>query len=157
MQEIKWEEPPQEAILRSRAGSGAKHLDFAMALRKHPNRWAVLPQEFEKAQQAQSNAQNIRRGVTKAFAPKGSFESVCDGPKIYVRFVGEPQESEPAAPGGDDEDAKADKGLAVKIREWAREHDIEVAAHGRLPRSIIDRYFSTHPHEEIPPHLRAVN
>jgi len=149
--DIKWEEPPQEVILRSRAGSGAKFLDFAMQLRKHESRWAVLPveQPYATLASAQSAAQNIRRGVTKAFAPKGAYEAVAgpvgegeEGAKIWVRFVGDPQPDDATPPDSEDEgEARIEVvDFARKVRAWARENGLSVTERGRLPDSVYAAY-----------------
>lgn len=145
--DIQWEEPPAEVVLRSRA-SGAKYIDFAIELRRHEGKWALLPleQPYANLASAQSAAQNIRRGVTKAFAPKGSFDAVAgeDGAKIWVKFLGEPKGKEPA--GDDDErpeltvEDETGRTFAQTVRAWARENDIPVPERGRLPEAMITRY-----------------
>jgi hypothetical protein len=174
--EIEFEDPPEEALLRQRA-SGAKYLEFAIALREHPEKWAVLPSDPPPASDkaGQNAAQNIRRGVTKAFAPKGAYEAVYapETGKIHVRYMPNGAEAEgdekdppkPAAakssraavgdPHAEDEATVARKAFAPRVRAWAKEKGIEVSEHGRLPEDIIQHYLAD-TGEERPPHLRAV-
>lgn len=162
--DIEWEDPPEEAIIRSR-NSGAKYIDFAIALRSHRDKWAVLPieQPYASLSSAQSAAQNIRRAVTKAFSPKGAYEAVAssDGAKIWVRYVGAPEQSTTPPSdlehgSGEEGDAERDADFAPRVRAWARENDIPVPARGRLPENVIARYCDV-TKTPRPAHLQAVN
>jgi hypothetical protein len=159
--ELIFEDPPEQVLIRKEA-QGARYVDFAVALREHKGRWAVCPAQPSTDKSAQALAQNIRRGQTKAFAPKGSFDAVCDGTKVYVMYKGEPKPKDPSQPAedsgtsaGDDDEAPA-KSIAPKIRAWAKSAGLEVPDHGRLPRGVIDKYFDAHPEEERPKHLVRV-
>lgn len=175
--EIQWERPPEAVVLRARSGQGAKYVDFAIALREHPGEWAVLPADLPSAKSAGLLCQNIRRGVQKAFAPKGSFEAVYEDTKVWVRCLPEdqrPPAPAPAQPAADVDDgdkspeppreeaqqpapaAAAGDAIAPKIRAWAREHGYEVPERGRLPRDITDAFFVANPEIKPPEHLRVV-
>ena len=154
--DIQWEDPPEEVLARVQGGGG-RYLDFALALRQNKDRWARLPGTFQSEKSAQSTAANIRRGKMRGFEGK-EYQAVHKDTTIWVRYVGsEKHESAAPAPaeGVDLDAAPKTPGLAPKIREWARTKGIEVPDRGRLPREIIDQYF-TESGEEPPPHLRAV-
>lgn len=160
--EPEFKDPPEEVLIRSR-NVGARYIDFAIALRDHRERWAVLPVTPASDKSAQNLAQNIRRGVTKAFAPSGTYEAVADGTTVYVRFMGEPEDpQDPKSPAsstrGDDvgEDEDVVRSFAPKVREWARATGIEVPDKGRLPRLVIDAYLRDNPDEPRPSHLTRV-
>lgn len=150
--ELVFEDPPEEALLRSRAGA-VKYIDFAIALREHMGRWVVLPAEppYANEKSAQSAAQNIRRGVSKAFQPKGAYEAVANGTKIHVRYMGSPD-----VVAGDQEEERPARDIAPMIRKWASDQGMGVPKAGRLPRQIVDAYFREHPEQERPPHLRVI-
>lgn len=148
--EIKWEDPPEEAILRARGGNG-QYVEFAIALRAHEERWALLPDlngpRTPKA--AQNAAQNIRRGLTKGF-DKGQYEAVTDEGKIYVRYMpkelpaedGEPEAGTPRA----NRQRSPEHGAA--IRTWARNNGFEVADRGALPQEVVDAYHKAMDRQE---------
>lgn len=152
--DIEWEDPPETAL-----GSGrrsGKYLEFAIALRDHPGKWAVLPSADERRSEkgAQATSQNIRRGKVRGF-PKGQYESVVDGTRIYVRY--QPTDdsgSEDEATDSEHDDAPPNT-LAPAVRAWAAEQGIEVPDRGRLPRKVIDQYMAAADRGEVKP-LRAV-
>ena len=159
--ELIFEDPPEAVLIRAQ-NQGARYVDFAVSLREHKDKWAVLPNKSGSDKAAQNLAQSIRRGATKAFAPKNSYEAVSEGTKIWVRYVGAPEDPhEPAgardsSAGDDGDDDEPPKSFAPLIREWARDQGIDVPAAGRLPRALIDQYFDAHPEEERPKHLVRV-
>lgn len=68
---------------------------FADDLRENPGKWAIYPGNLNSERSQYSTAGNIRRGLTKAFQPRGAFEARSrrkDGEiKIYVSYKGENQ------------------------------------------------------------------
>lgn len=138
-----FEEPSQAALLRQRPG---KYVEFAIALRDHQDRWALLPDDGaergEKA--AQSLAQNIRRGVTSGFA-KGEYDCVADGGKVYVKFTGA-KKDQPQNPGEGESTPPSDKEgergrhRAWLIRQWARDNGYTVPDKGRLSDEVTSAY-----------------
>lgn len=150
--EIIWEDPPERAIRLSARG---KYKDFAEALREHPGRWARLPGERLSASSAQGTAQNIRRGTMATF-PKGEYEAVVDGTKVYVRFA----EKAAAQPAEGDQDngaggqqaaeeatgADPDEGRweARRVRLWASQNGFTTSDRGRLPKEVMEAYDAAH-------------
>lgn len=83
---IKFQDPP-----RSKTGSDAtaRHEDIAAQLKDRPGEWALILENVSP-----SAAGNIRRGMTRAYRPAGSFETAARksaGGKadIWARYVGE--------------------------------------------------------------------
>lgn len=85
-----WEDPPDAK------GQTGRYVEFLSACRTKPGTWAKFPAPVNN-----SNAGNIRRGLTKGSAPAGSFDATTraqadpnvGGPGdswLYVRFIGEP-------------------------------------------------------------------
>lgn len=139
--EIEWEEPPEVALARVR--TPGRYVEFAYALREHRDKWARLPEgpgeEARSEKGAQNLAQNIRRGTTAGFKPKGSYEAVADEGKVWVRFVGEEaaEGNEEAAEGSPGEAAKRDP---AAVRAWARTNGFNVTDRGRIPEDVFDAY-----------------
>jgi hypothetical protein len=166
--DIEWEDPPALALAKVR--TPGRYVDFAYALREHPERWAKLPDkeggEARTDKGAANLAQSIRRGTTAGFKPKGSFEAVADGGTIFVRFTGEPDQAEgQEADPGKDETAEApgeqaaveDRQLdPAKVRAWARTNGIGVPDRGRLSEDVIARYAAALERGEHGLGLRAV-
>lgn len=158
--EIEWEEPREEALLRHQGGSG-RYINFALGLRKHPERWAKFPGPLASLKSAQLAGQNIRRGKTKGFEPAGHFEALADELedgtiKLYVRYA-PPLEVEdgtsegqsapqgtsvpPASPApGRRPEPAPDRPEASRIREWARANGFTVPDRGRMPQAVYDAY-----------------
>ena len=150
---LQFQDPPEHA---KRPGSGAqpgRYVQFAVELRKHPQRWCLLPSDGARRSEkgAEATAQNIRRGKVKGFAAR-QYETAVDGTTIYVRFVGEPDEEE-KQPEPEEEEADAGKALAADIRRWAQEEGMNVPRVGKLSRDVIDAYMKSHRES---PGLRAV-
>lgn len=143
--ELKFEQPPEEALARTRGRRGA-YAEIAEELRKHKDQWALLPRTFTTEKSASGTAQNIRRGKVKGFE-RGEYEAVHHETKVWVRWTG-PVEDPTTGP--------LDDGLNRTIRDWAREQGHEVADRGRLPRAIVDEYFAAHDDVPRPASLRAV-
>jgi hypothetical protein len=91
MEEIQWKEPP---TARSKNYPAGRYVAIANALRKRPEKWAVV-----SADTAGNLAVYIRQGKVKGFAPAGSFEAVsrvnagyADRKTmrftVYARFIG---------------------------------------------------------------------
>lgn len=147
---IDWQDPPEHVHIIGSGSKAGKHLQFALELRKHPGRWAVMPDPGVTTEgSAMAKAQNIRRGKVKGFAP-GEYEAGVDGTTIYVRFIGKnvtPVETEPEPEPEDkqedeqEEEPPAGGSLAPQIRQWATDHGYDVPERGRLPRKIIDDYW----------------
>jgi hypothetical protein len=139
--EITWEEPPQHLLdRRNRTG---RYKDFAQELRNHPGKWAVLPGDKATESSAKGTAQSISNGKTGGFAPAKSFETVVDGTKIWVRFVGEQEPKEPGDDPADDVDEageEREQSDAPAAREWARRNGYQVPERGRLSNAVIDQY-----------------
>lgn len=155
--ELIFETPPDAAILRSRPG---KYVEFAVALREHQDKWALLPEDVEPRTDkgAQSLAQNIRRGVTSGFT-RGEYESVSDGPKVYVRWIGkkvEPAQSDDVEIDLDDDEGPTprDASLAPQVRAWARNNGLTVPNHGRISDEIWAAYYTDTTHKGS--HVQAV-
>lgn len=152
---LQFQDPPEHA---KRPGSGAqpgRYMQFAVELKKHPNRWVLLPSDGTRRSEkgAEATAQNIRRGKVKGFAPR-QYETAVDGTTIYVRYLGEPEEpEEKPEPEEEEEGADAGKALAADIRAWALEEGMTVPRVGKLSRDVIDAYMKSHRES---PGLRAV-
>lgn len=142
--DIEWEEPPRE-VLESQGRHPGRYLEFALALREHPGRWAVLPGGARTEKSSKGTAQNIRRGQVKGFT-RGDYEAVAQGPKVWVRYQPKdrPAGGEPSTE--EDESATSTPVRAVpttpaaKVRAWAKDHGIEVPDRGRLPEEVWERY-----------------
>lgn len=136
--EVQWEEPPELALLAA-GRKATPYMELAVALRQHPGRWAVVPDNGQPRtlKAAQSLAQNIRRGITKGFT-KGEYETAVWEGKVWVRYAppAAAQEGE-AAPQDDADDAVAS---APVVRKWAKEHGLDVPDRGRLPEDVFRRY-----------------
>lgn len=156
--DIVWEDPPERAILR--AAGGGRYIDFALALREYPGKWAVLPSDEERSEKgAKATAQNIKRGRVRGF-PAGEYETAVDGTKVYVRFkeaVPKDEDSENDDPDEiDDEDQEEpyppisagptpEEPHAARVRAWAIQQGMKVPDRGRLPRHITEKYQEAHP------------
>lgn len=142
MVDIEWEDPPEVALARVR--TPGKYVEWAFALREHPGRWAVLPDGGEPRSEkgASNTAQNIRRGQTAGFKPKGTYEAVSDGPKVWVRY-NPPEESPEGQDGPELEDKKASPQHTADpsvVRSWARTNGLNVPSRGRIPEEVWDAY-----------------
>lgn len=84
---VRFEEPPSE--------SNAVHdwVAIASALKKRPNRWAIVA-VCKNAPLAASTARYVRQSGYEALRLAGKFEAVArtvDGEyRVYARWVGEP-------------------------------------------------------------------
>lgn len=153
--EIVWEDPPP-ALVRTQGRSG-KYTAFAEALRANPEKWALLAAgegEDRTEKGSKGTAQNIRRGTMKDFKPKGAFEAVAEGGKIWARFVGEPDdaaEQPELDPDETDEERlvreqetaeriQAEADFAPKVRQWAAVKGIPVSERGRLSAKLVRDY-----------------
>jgi hypothetical protein len=144
--EIEWEDPPEQVVLRAR-GAGGKYLEWAIALREEPGRWAVLPSDTPRSEKTGSTtAALIRRGKMKAFAG-GRYDAVAEGAKIWVRYVGPLEEPDPGEGEGEGEPTPAAAPAVrngpdpVAVRKWAHTIGLEVPAKGRLPSELVERYL----------------
>lgn len=141
--EIEWEDPPDLALARVR--TPGRYVDFAFALKEHPERWARLPDaETPRTEKgAQNAAQNIRRGTTAGFTPKGAYEAVADEGKVWVRYVPpkepvageETEEDTPPAPRR--QRPQYDPSV---VRAWARNNGFNVTDRGRIPDEVTEAY-----------------
>lgn len=168
MVEIEFGEPPARALLST--GKPGRYQDWALALRDHPGKWAVLPSDDGEVPRSEKGAANtaasIRRGVVKGFAPKGSYLAVHDQGTVWVKYVGPPEARAPAPQGqeaatggqgaaeegqGDPEDPDGpgggqeasqdpDRPDASVVRHWARTNGFNVPDRGRLPEELWDAY-----------------
>lgn len=141
--DIQWEDPPQH-VLQGRREIG-KYREFAAALREHKGRWAVLPSPSTRTEKgAKGTALNIKRGNMTDFRPKGAWDAVADGTKIWVMYKGEedaekqpeqkPRQQKARAPQSDD-------GPTVgEVRAWAKQQGMDVADRGVLSPEIFDKY-----------------
>ena len=181
--DIQWEEPPAHAHFVGSGKRPGRYVEWALALRQHPGKWAVLPGDNKTKASADGTAQNIRRGVTKGFAPKGSYETAVDGTKIWVRYVGkdesaseptqaesasEPTQAESASEptqaespkdsesGPTDDGEGVPKGLAANVRAWAKGRGIDVPDRGRISNELIEQYSQALQAGENGLHLRSV-
>lgn len=158
---IQWEQPPEHLLIQGTGRQPGRYVEFAVAIREHPGRWAVLPDYSEATRRtekgAKATAQNIKRGKVKGFITK-QYETLVDGTKVFVRYVGpdgqavagEPAEESEATAGvaetpdgeEDEEDSLPPQdSLAPRIRAWARANGIAVPERGRISRDVIDRYM----------------
>lgn len=141
MVDIEWEDPPEVAVLRS--SGGGRYLEFAMALREHPGRWAVLPNMEGKDRSdkgAKATGQNIKAGKIKGFT-KGLYETAVQGGKVWVRY--NPPADEAEAPQGDaatPQQPEQDKPKAADVRAWANRQGMAVPDRGALPRDVLEAY-----------------
>lgn len=144
---LNFEEPPEHILATAGRGMPGRYVEFAVALRDHQDKWAVLPTpdnatRTEKG--AKATAQNIRRGKVKGFTA-GEYQAVTDGHKVWVRYVGA---AEPSSGAGDTDDDADDEGarrsMAPLIRQWAMEQGLNIPERGRLPREIVDAYWDEH-------------
>ncbi len=139
--DIKWEEPPAEVL--ATAGRQTKYREFAGELRRHPQRWALLPGERASNDSAKNTALGIKNGRLGGM-PKGQYEAVADGTKVYVRFIGGASLTPADAPDGGEEPAigtgEEPRRDAPAIREWARRNGYQVPDRGRLQRAVLEAY-----------------
>lgn len=165
--EIIWEDPSATALARNKPG---KYVEFAVALREHPKKWARLPGEPRTEKGAAGAAQNIKRGQTAGFA-RGEYDAVPDeieveGQKewhVYVQFLGEVRapaakptpSGEPGGSGEEDGNGGHDMTAGEQprrsatpdvVRAWAREHGYTVPDRGRLPETIWEAYDARDEH-----------
>lgn len=143
MVEIMFEDPPAVALAKLR--TPGKYVDWAYALREPQNRgrWAKLPdapdgQRSEKG--AENLAQNIRRGATAGFKPKGSYEAVPHQGEIWVRYIGDAEEhrEEPPPPPPPGTQPLANP---AEVRAWAKNNGFNVPDRGRMPNEVYDAYY----------------
>lgn len=169
--DIEWEDPPPVAVARVR--TPGRYVEWAYALREHPGRWAKLPAqesgEPRTEKGAQNLAQNIRRGATAGFTPKGTYDAVADAGSIWVRYVPpteRPAEGQEDGP-GKDETAEAPGELSAveqvrrhadpaKVRQWARTNGFNVSARGALSEEVFNAYARALDRGEVGLGLRAV-
>jgi hypothetical protein len=143
--DIEFEDPPEAALLRKQPG---RYVEFAIALREHQGKWAVLPSDEPRTEKgAQAAAQNLRRGVTKGFR-KGEYDAVADGGKVYVKFLGPKPEAEEGEEGqeeGQEDKLDADDRnpeLARQVRAWARHNGFDVPTRGRMPDKVWQAFYA---------------
>ncbi|MGW4240994.1 hypothetical protein [Nocardia sp. NPDC004722] len=84
--------PPRIAV----GGRPPAHADKADLLRANPLRWAKV-MSCRSATVAASQANNIRRGKLRAFAPAGEFESAARDCDVYARYIPNTQAGADAA------------------------------------------------------------
>jgi hypothetical protein len=163
--DIEFEEPPEHILATAGRGTPGKYLQFAIALREHPGKWAVLPSDGQSRTEkgAKATAQNIRRGVVKGFK-RGEYDAITDGQKIWVQFKGEPTpkgtpvDEEPeddADEDTDDDTPQAGRAVAPLIRAWAVENGYDVPERGRMSRAVVEAYWKEHGGQP-PSHVRVV-
>ena len=141
--EIQWADPSPEAVFRHE-NKGGKYVEFALALREHQGKWAILP-EGETGPRAkgsaQNMAQNMRRGQVKGFT-KDEYEVILDDssgePLVHVRYVGPPEAVEPAEEPEDPDDDEVDP---AEVRAWAKEHGVDISPRGRIGREVLQGYL----------------
>lgn len=159
--EIQWEEPPEYANVIGTGGGTGRYLEFALTLRQHPGRWAVLPGDQKRTEKgAMATAQNIRRGKVKGFKPN-QYDTAIHGTKIWVRYKTDqpaastdptPGASPSASPRRSGSSADADTGPDAKVvRAWAIAQGEDVPERGRLPRRFIDSFEQAVARGEINP------
>jgi hypothetical protein len=180
--EIQWEAPPEAALARGNANRGGPYLEFAMALRENPEKWARVPRTYGSVASANAAAQNMRAGKVKGFA-KGQYEVVRDEAVLWARYIGDESTEQPQEPaeksqapkaspkptptakdaedGQDDEDdepiePRSSTQYTRRVRTWARENGHDVGLKGRLPRDIFEAYHreTSEPWPQAP--LRSV-
>jgi hypothetical protein len=166
--EIEWEDPPALAVARVR--TPGRYVDFAYALREHPERWAKLPGkeggEERTTKGAANLAQSIRRGTTAGFTPKGSYEAVADAGQVWVRWK-PPVELEEGqeAPEGKSGTAEGPGGQAAveavradpaTVRQWAKSQGLAVTDRGRISEDVIVAYGQALERGDVGLGLRAV-
>lgn len=160
--DIEWEDPPEVALLRS-TGPG-KYVEFAVALRDHPGRWAVLPNyeghtRTEKG--AKATAQNIKRGKVKGM-PAGQYETAVQDGKVWVRYsppaAGEVAQEDAPPPAAKAAKPAVDESKVdpAKVRAWARKQGLGVPDRGRLPDDVLDRYAAALERGEVGLPMRVV-
>jgi hypothetical protein len=97
-----WESPPGSSSSRRQ---GVSHIQAAQACREKRGQWMRL-REYPSAQSSSSTANVIRRGATPPWRPAGAFWALARTVEgrhyVYVRYVGEDQESERSAPDAPD-------------------------------------------------------
>lgn len=143
--DIEFEDPPEAALIRRHPG---RYVEFAIALREHQGKWALLPSDEPRTEKgAQAAAQNLRRGVTKGFR-KGEYDAVADGGKVYVKFLGaQPEgEGEESEDSGEEKPDKLDADdrnpeLARQVRAWARHNGFDVPLRGRMPDKVWQAFY----------------
>lgn len=170
--EINWAEPPAEVLFRHE-NRGGKYVEFALALRENPEKWATMPAESALTDKsAQGLAQNIRRGGVKGFT-KGDYEAIADGTTVYVRFkptaatdgdapkdpAKGPEDAEDPDDADDDEEDDDIVDTAV-VRAWARTQGYTVSDKGRMGAEIVREYLERRAagtlHDKLRPALSSV-
>lgn len=87
MADVVWEDPPQAAV-----GTYCKHSPIADKLRTRKGEWGRVA-VCATATKARVMASSIRRGVSKAYEPRGDFDAThrfVDGEyRVYARYLGD--------------------------------------------------------------------
>jgi hypothetical protein len=99
--ETVWEAPPAVERPNSGAAPSPELMAKAALLRENEGKWAIIGYA-EKLPQSSALAHRINKGISRAFAPAGTFEAVSRpvsgvkdeegneyGGAVYARYVGE--------------------------------------------------------------------
>lgn len=139
--EVIWEEPPEEVIERARLGTKGPYLDWALELKANPGTWARAPREYKSESSAKNAAMNMRAGNVKGM-PKGEFEVVSDGTKLWARYREKDSKGDADPDRGIPGDDTLRRDYARRVRAWAKENDVEIADHGRIPKDVVEHYIA---------------
>lgn len=125
-----WEEPP--ASVKDRGQGENKYAEVVQKLRDNKGEWALLAPR-PSTQAAKSLAGNIRKGKLAAFMPEGAFEAHYSDTRVWVRYVGEP-ENGPASflPGR--------RPSPNVVRAWAQATGRSVSARGRVSEELFRQW-----------------
>lgn len=75
--------------VNQRRGGGRPWDDCAAAACEHPGQWLEVEDHGMSDKGTQVYASRIRLGKLKAFEPKGAFDALNDGSRLFVSYVGE--------------------------------------------------------------------
>lgn len=152
--DIEWEDPPEHAAMVGSGQHQGKYLEFALAIREFPGKWAVLPTgagESRTEKGAMATAQNIRRGKVKGFKA-GQYDTAVKGTKIWVRYKEglPPVTNGDSGPPSDVSEPHDDWPEAKVVRAWAIGKGMDVPDRGRLPKKFFEAYEQAVARGEIP-------
>lgn len=129
-----WSNPPERAFERG-ANPRERYVEVVKGLRANKGVWAMLvPRPSERA--AKALAGNIEKGRHASFAPRGAFEAVHEGNRVWARYVGEPDGAPPPRPGL----TKLNPSSGT-VRAWAKATGRKVSDRGRIPDSLVAEWF----------------
>jgi hypothetical protein len=125
-----WEEPPPS--VKAPGSVENRYGEVVKALRDSKEQWALLAPR-PTTQAAKSLAGNIRKGRVGAFTPPGAFEAVYSDNRVWVRYVGEPEDAPASFKAGKRPDPAV-------VRAWAQATGRPVSSRGRVSENLFRQW-----------------